>query len=179
MYLVIKLLKMYQGNSKHTNSLEVGHEFQDFIVEKLIKELGIAVSLFQSKKYQFQRGESLQGVEIKYDARSTGDSTYYKCTATGNVAIEIAEKSSPSQPKFTPSGIYRLDNSWLFIVGNYDCAWVFSKKHLILMHKSGKYKVVNTLPTLQSMLLSIKDADNYCSKKLIFNPNLVHQSNLF
>jgi len=159
---------MYTGNSKHKNSLETGHEFQDFIVERLIRDMGISVSIFQSKKYQFQKGESLQGVEIKYDARSTGDCTYFPCEATGNVGIEIAEKSRAELHSWTPSGIYRLDNSWLYIVGNYHFAWVFAKKHLVLMHQSGKYRTIQTLPTLQSMLLPIKDADAYCAKKLTF-----------
>ncbi len=160
---------MYSGNNKHKNSLEIGHEFQDFIVERLIKDMGISVSIFQSKKYQFEKGESLQGVEIKYDARSTGDCTYYQCEQTGNVGIEIAEKSNADIKKWTPSGIYRLDNSWLYIVGNYQQAWVFAKKHLILLHKSGKFRTIQTLPTIQSMLLPIKDADAYCAKKLVFN----------
>ena len=83
---------LYQGNSNHQNSLEVGHEFQDFITEKLAKEFGIAITIFQSKKYQFQKGESLQGVEIKYDARSTGDCTYTQRTATGNVGMKLPKK---------------------------------------------------------------------------------------
>lgn len=169
----------YIGNNKHKNSLETGHEFQDFIVEKLILELGISVSIFQSKKYQFNKGESLQGVEIKYDARSTGDCTYYKCTPTGNVGIEVAEKSHKDMPYFTKSGIYRLDNSWLYIVGNYNCAWVFSKKHLVLMHKSGKYKEIESLPTLKTMLLPINDADAYCAKKLIFSNKIPTQGDIF
>lgn len=170
---------MYEGNNKHSNSLEIGHEFQDFIVEKLIKELGISVSIFQSKKYQFQRGESLQGVEIKYDARSTGDCTYNQCKPTGNVGIEIAEKTNKDLSNFTPSGIYRLDNSWLYIVGNYDCAWVFSKKHLIRMHKTGRYKVLATLPTIQTMLLPIEDADAYCATKMTFSEKVKEQGILF
>lgn len=170
---------LYQGNSNHQNSLEVGHEFQDFITEKLAKEFGIAITIFQSKKYQFQKGESLQGVEIKYDARSTGDCTYTQCTATGNVGIEIAEKSNSDMPKFTPSGIYRLDNSWIYVVGNYDCAWVFMKKHLVLMHKSGKYKEIVSRPTLKTMLLPIQDADAYCGKKLIFNTKKIVVQNQF
>lgn len=169
---------LYIGNNKHQNSLEIGHEFQDFIVEKLISEMGISVSIFQSKKYQFKKGESLQGVEIKYDSRSTGDCTYFKCSASGNVAIELAEKSHANNYDFIPSGIYRLDNSWLYIVGNYDCAWVFSKKHLILMHKSKKYKEVQTLPTIKNMLLPIADADAYCAKKLIFNDKISPQLSL-
>lgn len=169
---------LYQGNSDHQNSLEVGHEFQDFITEKLAKEFGIAITIFQSKKYQFQRGESLQGVEIKYDARSTGDCTYKQYAATGNVAIEIAEKSHAGIKEFSPSGIYRRDNSWIYVVGNFDCAWIFMKKHLILMHKSGKYKTLTTRPTLQSMLLPIADADAYCGKKLIFSDKIAIQNNL-
>lgn len=158
----------YAGNTYHTNTLEIGQEFQDFIVERMAKDMGISISLYQSKKYQFDKGESLQGVEIKYDARSTGDCTYKQCKASGNVAIEVAEKSKPSMPSFTPSGIYRRDNTWLYIVGNYQCAWVFSKKTLQLMHASGIYNIAQTLPTLQTMLLPIADADKYCSKKLVF-----------
>lgn len=170
---------LYQGNSDHENSLEVGHEFQDFITERLAKEFGIAITIFQSKKYQFQKGESLQGVEIKYDARSTGDCSYKQYAATGNVAIEIAEKSQPGIKDFTPSGIYRRDNSWIYVVGNFDCAWIFMKKHLVLMHKSGKYKTLTTKPTLKSMLLPIHDADAYCGKKLIFNTEKIVVQNQF
>jgi hypothetical protein len=160
---------MYEGNSIHKDALNVGQEFQDFIVEHFAKELGISISIFQSKKYQYNVGESLQGVEIKYDARSTGDCTYYECNATGNVAIEIAEKTKASNKDFCASGIYRRDNTWLYVVGNYDCAWVFAKSTLILLHNS-KTKIykINEMKTLRSMLLPIADADKFCAKKLIF-----------
>lgn len=169
MYSEIKYKQMYSKNSIHKDPLNIGQEFQDFIVEKASQELGITISVFQSKKYQYAKGESLQGVEIKYDARSTGDSTYYECIATNNVAIEIAEKTSANNRDYIPSGIYRQDNSWLYIVGNYDCAWIFAKTILILLHKSrmAQYRV-NELPTLVSMLLPIAHADKYCAKKLIF-----------
>ena len=161
---------MYSQNSVHKDPLNIGQEYQDFIVEQSAKELGITISIFQSKKYQFARGESLQGVEIKYDARSTGDCTYYECTATNNVAIEIAEKTNANNYTYCPSGIYRDDNSWLYIVGNYDCAWIFAKTTLILLHKAAtKPYRINELPTLKSMLLPISHADKYCAKKLTFN----------
>lgn len=158
---------MYQGNTTHQNTLEIGHEFQDFVVEKLIIELGISISIFQSKKYQFNKGESLQGVEIKYDARSTGDCTYKECKATGNVGIEVAEKTNKNLNYWVKSGIYRLDNSWLYIVGNYQNIWVFGKKHLVLMHQKNIFKEIETLPTIKTMLLPIKEADKYCLKKII------------
>ena len=159
---------MYK-HSIHNNSLEVGQEFQDFIVEQLCLQAGVAVSIFQSKKYQYTRGESLQGVEIKYDARSTGCNKYRECKASGNVAIEVAEKARASNPIFAPSGIYRKDNTWLYVVGNYHQAWIFGKQTLIRAHKSGRYRTIPTLPTIQTMLLPIKVADVICEKKLLFN----------
>lgn len=173
MYLEIKLKIMnYKGNNNHINSLEVGHEFQDYVVEKLSNNYGISITVFQSKKYQFNIGESLQGVEIKYDARSTGDCTYNECTATGNVGIEVAEKSNPNIVEFTPSGIYRLDNTWLYIVGNYHQFWALNKKHLIALHKENKYTTKTTLPTLKTMLLPINIADQICLFKFIEKQNL-------
>jgi hypothetical protein len=165
---------LYQGNSTHSNTLEIGHEFQDFIIEKLITELGISISIYQSKKYQYQKGESLQGVEIKYDSRSTGDCTYKECKPSYCVGIEVAEKTKASNSRWSRSGIYRLDNSWLYIVGNYDCAWVFGKKHLILMHNKNAYREIATLPTITTMLLPIVDADKYCLKKLVFNEDKIN-----
>jgi hypothetical protein len=159
---------MYQGNNSYVNSLEIGHEFQDFVVEKLAKQLGISISIFQSKKYQFTEGETLQGVEIKYDSRSTGDCTYKECTPTGNVGIEVSEKSNKNNLNWIPSGIYRRDNTWLYIVGNYQNIWIFGKKDLILLHEKNIYNVCQTLPTIKTMLLPISEADKLCLKKLIF-----------
>lgn len=158
----------YTGNCSHDDTLNIGHEFQDYIIEYLCTKLGISISIFQSKKYQYKIGETVQGVEIKYDARSTGDCTYKECSASGNVGIEVAEKTKASNNNFVPSGIYRNDNTWLYIVGNYHQAWIFSKSILKVLHESGKYKTKETLPTIKTMLLPIISADKFCAKKLIF-----------
>lgn len=160
---------LYTGNSIHTDSLTIGQEFQDFIIEKLHSVTGITVATFSSKKYQFNKGETMQGFEIKYDSRSTGDCTYYKCTATGNVGIEVAEKSNKNNPNFVSSGIYRKDNTWMYVVGNYDCAWIFSQNLLKILHKTNRYNEIQTLPTMKCFLLPIKDATKYAAKTLIFN----------
>jgi len=52
------------------------------------------------------------------------------------LSIEIAEKTKADNAKFVPSGIYRNDNSWLYIQGNFKTFWIFSKKLLILLHCS-------------------------------------------
>lgn len=85
---------MYEGNNKHKDGFEIGLEFQDFIITQLLRDYGIVIQPYSSKKFQFTVGESLQGYEIKYDARSTGDCTYGYCEATNNVAIEVYEKSN-------------------------------------------------------------------------------------
>jgi hypothetical protein len=159
----------YSGNSVHTDTLSVGAQFQDFIMDQSIKKLGLALSIYQSKKYQYTYGESRQGFEIKYDARSTGDCTYYDNTATGNVGIEVAEKTHKQNYEWVPSGIYRNDNTWMYVVGNYHQAWFFSKKILKMLHESNRYRTCNTLPTIQTMLLPLEDADKYCAIKLQFD----------
>lgn len=168
MYLEIKNKTMYENNNIHNDSLQIGMEFQDFVVSKLIKELGMPITLYGSKKFQFNYGENFQGVEIKYDARSTGDKTYYDNEATNNVAIEIMEKSDKNKLNWIPSGIYRNDNSWLYIVGNYNQFWIFGKSILKLLHESDKYRTAQTLPTIKTMLLPLCEADKFCLKKMTF-----------
>jgi hypothetical protein len=55
MYLVIKLINnMYEGNNKHKDSFEIGLEFQDYIITLIIKDYGIVIQPYSSKKYQFE-----------------------------------------------------------------------------------------------------------------------------
>jgi len=139
--------------------LEKGLQYQDFVTDMLIKELGISLSSYQSQKYQFNKGENKQGFEIKFDDR-------YK--DTGNIYIEVSEKSNPSNDNYVASGIYRNDNTWLYLIGNYNTVFVFSKKFLILMHKTQKYKSVQT-PTSNGFLINKSDAKKYCLKILFYN----------
>jgi hypothetical protein len=158
----------YAGNSCHTDSLKVGQEFQDFICDQTLKNFGIPLTIYQSKRYQYNIGESRQGFEVKYDARSTGDCTHYENKPTYNVGIEVAEKTKATNYSWAPSGIYRSDNTWMYVVGNYHQAWYFSKKILQKLHQSNRYKTCQTLPTIQTMLLPIEAADEYACIKLNF-----------
>ena len=92
----------------YEKQLEVGLEFQDFVTSELYKR-GIVVVGYSSKKYQLNEGENLLGAEIKRDG------LFRK---TGNLYIEIKEKSHPQKKKYIDSGIYRKDNSWLFVIGD-------------------------------------------------------------
>jgi len=152
------------NNSGHTDSFEVGNEFQDFVCMELAKE-NIILQNINSKKFQFNVGENLQGFEIKYDARCTGDNN---TTATNQLSIEITEKSKAENIDYVKSGIYRNDNSWLYIQGNYMMFWIFSKNILQKLHKSNRYKE-HVLPTIKKFYLPILDANKYCAKKVIKN----------
>ena len=94
----------------YKSCLEKGLEYQDFVTDILSNELGISLSNYLSKKYQL-KGENKQGFEIKFD-------NLYK--TTNNIYIEIAEKSNANNEKFVKSGIFRHDNTWFYIIGDYD-----------------------------------------------------------
>ncbi len=155
----IRSLEPLYPDSKDPKSYQSGLEFQDFVCELLREQLGIVITNYQSQRFQFGVGENKQGIEIKLDR---------DILRTNNVSIETAEKTRANNPNYAPSGIYRNDNSWLYIQGNWDIVFIFSKNTLRLLHKSGRYKI-NTLPTLKSFLLPINDAKTYAAKVLELN----------
>jgi len=104
----------------YKTKLEIGLHYQDFVIERLY-EAGLPVIGYSSKEYQNLVGENMAGIEIKYDR------LFRK---TGNLYIETAEKSNPANHEYYPSGIFRKDNTWLYVIGDYQTIHVFSKKQL-------------------------------------------------
>jgi len=100
--------------------LKQGQEFEDFVQDALAKR-GIFLGNYTSQKYQLEKGENMLGMEIKRDGRFRD---------TGNFYIETAEKSHKDKPNWTPSGIMRDDNSWLFCIGDEKGFCVFAKKDI-------------------------------------------------
>jgi hypothetical protein len=137
------------------NSLERGLEFQDFVAIALAQR-GIILQNIASKKYQLQVGENLQGFEIKLDQR---------CTDTGRLSIEVAEKSSRDVLAWTPSGILRQDNSIVYIQGNYDRFWVFMKNWLVRYHDERKPPIEEFNGTIKRFFLPVEEANKYAGWK--------------
>lgn len=144
---------------KDPRSYESGLEFQDFVADLLRDELGLVITNYQSQRFQFGMGENKQGIEIKLDR---------DILRTSNVSIEVAEKARADNPYYVPSGIYRNDNSWLYIQGNWDIVFIFAKNVLRLVHKTRRYPT-DTLPTLQRFLLPLGEAKRYAAKVLELN----------
>ena len=144
-------------DSIHPDPLQVGAEYVDFVTVALQK-FGLYLQPFTSKKYQYNKGESFQGWEVKLDNRFTD---------TGRLSIEVAEKTKADNSDWIPSGIYRHDNTWLYIQGNYEYFYIFSKKLLVRLHKSGKHQEDESYGTIKKFYLPIDDANNYCICKII------------
>ena len=152
-------------NSGHDDSFRIGNEFADFVCITLAKD-GIILQNIGTKKFQYETGENLQGFEIKLDNRFNGLYPIDK-PATNRLSIEIAEKSKGENIKWISSGIYRGDNSWIYIHGNYKEFFVFSITMLRLLHKSGRYEESESpqeKPTVRKFYLPIVDAYKYCAK---------------
>lgn len=132
---------------------ERGMEFQDFVCTILAREHIILQNL-ASKKYQIETGENLQGFEIKLDRR---------CTDTGRLSIEIAEKTRAEQVDWFPSGIYRDDNSWLYIQGNGQILFIFAKNWLRRWHKHYGGECTPT-PTIKAFYIQFEVAKEHAIK---------------
>lgn len=132
-------------DSVNKRSITEGTEFQDFVLKTLQSRMGLSLSIYGSKAYQFMEGESVQGIEIKRD-------NYW--TRTDQLSIELAEKSRATNGYYVWSGIYRPDNTWLYIQGNANGFYIFMKHHLRWVYEQrtaagragitpAKYKGVN------------------------------------
>ena len=109
---------------------EDGEEFEDFINIELSRR-GILLGGFRTMQYQHLYGENLLGMEIKYDR---------KFKETGNLYIETHSRHPGNIATIMPAGILKQDRSWLYLVGDYDSAYIFSKKHLFTLFNSLKAK---------------------------------------
>lgn len=137
----------------YRQQLERGQEFQDFILTQLLKN-GIPVCFYSSRKYQFEKGESSNGIEVKFDDRYND---------TKNLYIEYAEKSNPNNKNYVPSGIERTDNTWLYLIGNYSIIFIFAKSFLKGLKNTSQIRHVKT-STSQGYLLPELMAIKYAAK---------------
>ncbi len=146
-------------DAKDPDSFEVGLQFQDFVCAQLAKHAVVLQNL-ASKRYQIEVGENLQGFEIKYDDW---------CSKSGRISIEIAEKSR-NDPllQWTPSGIYRNDNTWLYIQGNYSVLFIFAKRFLLNYFESKRPPVEEKRGTIQTFYISNDVARKHAARVLEF-----------
>lgn len=142
-------------NGYYQKKLQQGLEFQDVVTSALYQR-GIVVIGYASQKYQIQKGENMLGAEIKRDG---------KFRETGKLCIETSEKSHPDKPKYTPSGIHREDNSWLFVIGDEKTIYIFATKYLVMLERQKNYNTYETA-TSKGFLMPLHEAEKYCVRKI-------------
>ena len=143
-------------NKYYREKLEEGQQYQEFVTEKLY-DIGLPIIGYSSKKYQFMIGENKCGFEIKLDNN---------ISKTGNIYIEVSEKSNEKNDNYVASGIYRNDNTWLYIIGNYEKIYIFSKKHLRIVEENKTFRTVET-KTSQGFLIPAIYAEEKLAIKII------------
>jgi len=142
------------------DSLENGAQFLDFVMLTLQKK-GVVLQPFQSRKYQYQVGESIQGWEVKHDSW---------ITKSQRISIEVAEKTSLDK-SWVPSGIMRNDNTWLYIQGNYELFYLFLKPTLRWLYQMNNKSIFKWIEheehgTIKAFYLTLDWADAF-GKKII------------
>lgn len=158
------LNQSHYPNSKNPNSLQDGLEYQDWIQKTALAEWGMVIQINSSKLYQLQFGESIQQTEVKLDTR---------CSETGNLSVEIEERSSTKIEKWTSSGIYAYPPSIFYIQGNYEVFYLFETKRLQEIHRvlyRSAYLEFNG--TIRKFHLPLKVASENAIRKWVKpNPN--------
>jgi len=134
-----------------------GKEYENFVRKVLKEKMNLSVDVYKNIQDQYNIGESEQGFEIKYDKR-------YK--ETNNIYIEVAEKTNKNNLNFIDSGIYRNDNSWILLIGNFDVIYFFGINTLRLLYETDRFKKVKT-ETSKAFLLYPEDIEKYKLKKII------------
>lgn len=137
----------------YAEQLEEARKYQDFVKHELYKR-GIPIVFNDSTQYQYGEGENILGIEIKNDK---------KFRDTGNLYIEVEEKADAINSEYVKSGIFRDDNSWLYLIGDYLTIYIFAVNFLVAMYKTGKYRDTVT-PTSKGFLIPLGDANKYAAK---------------
>jgi hypothetical protein len=143
------MTKMYP-DAPHKNSLQVGEEYQEIIRRNVLEQYKFNIEFYANKKEQYEIGESKQRIEIKLDSQ---------LKKYGHLSIEVAEKSRKDIQIWTPSGIFRNDNTKWYIHGDYQTAWVFLKNDLKEYYKNNNPRIHEHNGTIKKFYIDICIAD--------------------
>jgi len=141
--------------------LERGQLYQDFVIDECFRR-GLVIVQWTSKVYQLSEGESKSLHEIKFDDRFE---------QTGNLWIEIKEKSHPLDPDWIESGIYRPHCNEL-VIGNFDVFYrlpVRTLRQLHTLNPDGYPIIPNHLETSLGFLLSGNEAKRHAVDVYVIN----------
>lgn len=135
-----------------------GELFQDFAVDALHRLLNLGIYVYESKKFQISKGESVQGFEFKYDS-------YFHTSK--RLWIELQERKYTWNP-YVPGGILKENNTWMYCIGDEAIFYVIPVRHL--RDYRDKYKPEdreNDRRTSIGYFLPILNAEGMCAVKIV------------
>ena len=148
--------------------MEEAWKYQDFITKELLK-IGISVNAYQSVYYQMEYGESASGIEIKNDRQMA---------KTGNVYIEFNQTTLRGSQN-RDSGINQKDDSWLYVIGDFEKFYIFAKTQLKSLLEKVKKKPQYWWDTYKLRLTYHKnDKGEITSNGLVIPIAYIEQTNL-
>ena len=149
---------MTQYPDARPETVEDGKRYEEFVAAKVRYLWGKELHFFDTKESQIH-GETQEGLEIKFDGR---------LKETGNLYIEMAEKSRADNKKFVPSGSFKkADNTKVIWIGDYKEAFLFDKIKLQELSNAPQYRHVQ-IPTSQGFLIPREDAAILAKRHLRF-----------
>ena len=152
-----------RAQPSYSSQLEAGEWYQEIVASAIKRQFGYEINYYTTRKEQYEIGESVQGFEIKYDRL---------IAKTGRLSIEIAEKTRADLPNFTPSGIFRQDNTIHYAQGDASWCWCFRKTALQEYYcRVAPPTIDNNPPTIIKFYLSIEQADQLAWKKIRIGGN--------
>lgn len=139
-----------------------GEGYEQYIKEQWPKIYPLrTLTFFNGAKAQLL-GETKEGVEIKNDNL---------IEQYGRLYIETAEKSHESNECYVPSGIYREDNTQIYLVGDYTQCWLFSKRYLRWLDQLDPpflYRPPVDKATSKGFCIPVRNADQLCLDHIWF-----------
>ena len=102
--------------------LKEGQDYEQWVINIYPERYsGRTLCLHEGRQAQLD-GETIEGVEIKYDKR---------LAETNRIYIETHEKTKVENKEYVKSGIYREDNTKIWLIGDYVIWFLFSKAKLV------------------------------------------------
>lgn len=135
-----------------------GSEYEKFVVDNWSSVYpGRTLSLRQGQAGQLS-GETKEGIEIKFD-----DMIFFYCKS-GRLYIETHEKAKAENKEYVRSGIYREDNTTIYLIGDYDIWFLFSKQKLRWLEKLDPpfLFLPKSTPTSKGFCIPLKNAKILC-----------------
>lgn len=142
-------------DSQYSDPLGLGEWYQRFVAAVIKEKYGVEIHYYTKKVDQFLKGESEEGYEIKYDKRIRDFQ---------RLSIEVAEKTRADLPNWTPSGIFRKDNTKYYIQGDDKTAWCFIKEKLVRYFHNNNPKITTKHGTIQTFYINVIDANELAWK---------------